>query len=406
MNLATRIAQEFNTIRSLFGANNGLATLDSGGKVPSTQLPSYVDDVIEVPTYADLPATGEDSKIYIVVTDETQENTTSTYRWTGTVYALVSQNLTAADVLALLNSATGNVTVDGVQSDTLTNKAGDGAPDAQYGIKSDGKMISPYGFKNKIINGWLSKAINQRGAASIIATSGAYNYDHWYYDCTYLYTWVENTYDGDNALSWISDATAHYQLFATSSTSTTVSGTSTGWTAVSNGGTFNLASTSGKYLWIRFTVGTDGFAALDEVLLEDGTLATQFPYLEHLEFGLKRCQRYLPKFEFSKGGVVTVLNSNGNTTAIDKRYTADIMLPVETRVPPTGYVLSSISHFNIGEGVTINETAVSSSFLNATTTFATLYINGSTTTVGKEGRPSRLAPNSTSASIYFTGCER
>ena len=29
------------------GANNGVATLDSNGKVPSTQLPSFVDDVLE-----------------------------------------------------------------------------------------------------------------------------------------------------------------------------------------------------------------------------------------------------------------------------------------------------------------------------------------------------------------------
>lgn len=134
MSLATRIAQEFNTIRSLFGANDGLATLDSGGKVPSTQLPSYVDDVLEVATYADLPATGEASKIYIVVADETQEDTTSTYRWTGTVYALVSQNLTAGDVLALLNSATGNVIFDGVQTDTIVDKDGTGAPDFPSGL--------------------------------------------------------------------------------------------------------------------------------------------------------------------------------------------------------------------------------------------------------------------------------
>ena len=29
------------------GANNGVASLDSSGKVPSSQLPSYVDDVVE-----------------------------------------------------------------------------------------------------------------------------------------------------------------------------------------------------------------------------------------------------------------------------------------------------------------------------------------------------------------------
>ena len=38
-----------------------------GGKVPSSQLPSYVDDVVEVADYASLPATGEAGKIYITI---------------------------------------------------------------------------------------------------------------------------------------------------------------------------------------------------------------------------------------------------------------------------------------------------------------------------------------------------
>ena len=80
---------------------SGIASLDVNGHVPSAQLPSYVDDVIEVATYVDLPVIGEAGKIYIVVTDENSGNDTSSYRWTGTVYAMVSNTLTAADVKAL-----------------------------------------------------------------------------------------------------------------------------------------------------------------------------------------------------------------------------------------------------------------------------------------------------------------
>ena len=47
-----------------FGAANGVATLAGDGKVPSSQLPSYVDDVVEVANYAALPVTGETGKIY------------------------------------------------------------------------------------------------------------------------------------------------------------------------------------------------------------------------------------------------------------------------------------------------------------------------------------------------------
>ena len=83
------------------GQPNGVASLDSNGLVPSTQLPSYVDDVLEFTTYADLPVEGETGKIYIVVDDETSNGDTSTYRWTGTVYAMVSNTLNASDVKAL-----------------------------------------------------------------------------------------------------------------------------------------------------------------------------------------------------------------------------------------------------------------------------------------------------------------
>jgi hypothetical protein len=66
------------------GVNNGYAGLDSTGKVPSTQLPSYVDDVIEAANLAALPATGETGKIYVTL------DTNKIYRWTGSVYVEVS----------------------------------------------------------------------------------------------------------------------------------------------------------------------------------------------------------------------------------------------------------------------------------------------------------------------------
>lgn len=83
------------------GAANGVAGLDANGLVPSAQLPSYVDDVLEYATYADLPVTGEEGKIYVVIADETSGDDTSSYRWTGTVYAMVSNTLNASDVKAL-----------------------------------------------------------------------------------------------------------------------------------------------------------------------------------------------------------------------------------------------------------------------------------------------------------------
>ena len=69
------------------GAPNGLASLNENGIIPSAQLPSYVDDVIEVDTFSNLPGTGESGKIYIV------QDTNLTYRWSGTAYVEISKSL-------------------------------------------------------------------------------------------------------------------------------------------------------------------------------------------------------------------------------------------------------------------------------------------------------------------------
>lgn len=49
-------------------------------KVPTNQLPSYVDDVLEFDTREAFPATWEKGKIYIAINDDSQ------WRWTGTTY--------------------------------------------------------------------------------------------------------------------------------------------------------------------------------------------------------------------------------------------------------------------------------------------------------------------------------
>ena len=73
--------------RSEMGVAGGVATLDPDGKVPSSQLPSYVDDVIEVATLDELPATGEAGKIYVT------KDTNLTYRWSGSKYVEISASL-------------------------------------------------------------------------------------------------------------------------------------------------------------------------------------------------------------------------------------------------------------------------------------------------------------------------
>lgn len=81
---------------NLKGAANGVAELDSTGKVPSSQLPSFVDDVIEGYYYNGkfykesahtTEITGETGKIYVDLSTE------KTYRWGGTAYVEISSSL-------------------------------------------------------------------------------------------------------------------------------------------------------------------------------------------------------------------------------------------------------------------------------------------------------------------------
>ena len=66
--------------RSEMGQPLGVATLDKFGKVPESQLPSYVDDVLEFEDKSALPDVGESGKIYVTLDNNL------TYRWTGSTY--------------------------------------------------------------------------------------------------------------------------------------------------------------------------------------------------------------------------------------------------------------------------------------------------------------------------------
>ena len=84
--------------RSEMGVGGGVATLDERAKVPASQLPSYVDDVIEAyyiegkfyPGNTANPSRvidGEAGKIYVDL------NTNTTYRWSGSTYVQISESL-------------------------------------------------------------------------------------------------------------------------------------------------------------------------------------------------------------------------------------------------------------------------------------------------------------------------
>ena len=89
------------------------------GTVPASQLPSFVDDVLEFPNLASFPVTGEAGKIY------TDTTTNFTYRWSGTQYVRLGGDyaVTTKDEGTILTTATTeyNFTGGGV---TATNSGG------------------------------------------------------------------------------------------------------------------------------------------------------------------------------------------------------------------------------------------------------------------------------------------
>lgn len=110
------------------GVANGIASLDKDGKVPSSQLPSYVDDVLEgyyvdethfaekyiedAPVYY----TPEKGKIYVDISEDT-EYSGKTYRWSGTKYTVISETLALGEVTGTAyDGGKGKKTTDTVNS--------------------------------------------------------------------------------------------------------------------------------------------------------------------------------------------------------------------------------------------------------------------------------------------------
>ena len=101
-----------------------------GGKVPSSQLPSYVDDIVEVANYAALPATGETGKIYVVL------DTNKIYRWSGSAYIEI------ADSTAVWGAITGTLSSQTDLQNALNAKFDDPTGDTTQYIAGDGSLIT------------------------------------------------------------------------------------------------------------------------------------------------------------------------------------------------------------------------------------------------------------------------
>lgn len=82
---------QLDAFKNTKGQALGIVPLDENGKVTSSYLPSYVDDVLEYNTRTAFPTMGESGKIYIAL------DTNKTYRWGGTTYTELTSSITLGE---------------------------------------------------------------------------------------------------------------------------------------------------------------------------------------------------------------------------------------------------------------------------------------------------------------------
>ena len=142
------------------------------GVIPATQLPAYVDDVLEFPALANFPTTGEAGKIYI------DASTGKTYRWNGATYTEISASagITVQDEGSVLTTAATslNFVGAGVQATSSGGAVTVTVPSATYNF---GQQASLNGTVLHIANAQDPAAGVDVDLSSLIRSSGgAENY--------------------------------------------------------------------------------------------------------------------------------------------------------------------------------------------------------------------------------------
>ena len=156
------------------GVAGGVAELDANGLVPTSQLPSYVDDVLEYASASAFPATGEAGKIYVAL------DTNLTYRWGGTEYVEISPSLALGETSSTAyrgdrgkiaydhSQATGNPHGTSISTNTTGITISDHSTSSITGVKSTTTTAS------KVTLGTALSVPNVISAGSGSFTSGAF----------------------------------------------------------------------------------------------------------------------------------------------------------------------------------------------------------------------------------------
>ena len=197
-------------------------TLDGSGKISSSVLPSYVDDVIEAANYAALPATGEGGKLYVAV------DTRKLWRWSGSGYVEIASSPGSTD----------SVTEGSTNLYFTTKRASDAAPVQSVNGKTGAVTIEAGGIA------WSTVPT----ATTTTTNAGALSYDS-----SYIYV-------ANDVNQWRRTAIEDW-----TTPTITISVQPSSQTAVSGAATFTVTATASQnaellYQWQRQTGGAGAWA--------------------------------------------------------------------------------------------------------------------------------------------------
>jgi hypothetical protein len=144
------------------GVASGVATLDSSGKIPSSQLPSYVDDVLEYSAKSSFPTTGETGKIYV------DTSTNLTYRWGGSSYVEISASIALGETSSTAYAGDkGKAVTDALSSHTTNKNNPHSVTKAQVGLGN----VDNTSDANKPISTATQTALDTKLAYSVVTDS-------------------------------------------------------------------------------------------------------------------------------------------------------------------------------------------------------------------------------------------